>query len=165
MFTSKSWAVVVCAMATFLLVAEESQAQSRSKAGSSTSRSRSSQGSEKKPVKVNGRLSGDLSATAMMTVFDSNGDHVVSKKEVSTVLELLTGLDANGDGRITAEEMSDESIMAVAPHFAEEKRRALKEKEEMNERMERKEERGMNEKTDAGSQAKSDTSNDGFSNR
>jgi hypothetical protein len=91
----------------------------------------SSQGSGKKTVKVTGRLSGNLSQIAMMQVFDSNDDHVLSKKEVSNVLQLLTGLDMNGDGRITAEEMSEEAIMTVAPRFADDKQRAMAKAAEM----------------------------------
>ena len=125
MFKSKSLAFALCGVAACLFLVEESRAQSGRKTGSSTSRSRTSQGSDKKPVKVTGRLSGNLSDTVMMQVFDSNGDHVVSKKEVSTVLELLTGLDSNGDGRITAKEMSEEAIMTVAPRFAEDKKRTM----------------------------------------
>jgi Ca2+-binding EF-hand superfamily protein len=67
----------------------------------------------------------------MMQVFDSNDDHVLSKKEVSNVLQLLTGLDMNGDGRITAEEMSEEAIMTVAPRFADDKQRAMAKAAEM----------------------------------
>jgi len=136
MFTSKSFALVLCGMAAFLFMADESQAQSSKKSGSSSSsRSRSSQGSEKKPTKVTGRLSGNLSQTVMMQVFDSNGDDVVSKKEVSNLLLLLTGLDSNGDGRITAEEMSEEAIMTVAPRFEEDKKRAMAKEAEMKEKM------------------------------
>ena len=85
-----------------------------------------------------------------MQVFDSKGDDVVSKKEVSNLLQLLTGLDSNGDGRITAEEMSEEAIMAVAPRFAEDKQRAMAKAET---------------KDAPGSQTRPDNPNNGSSNR
>ena len=149
MFTSKSVAVVLCGMAACLFMAEKSHAQSGKRKAGSTSRS--SQGSEKKPTKVTGRLSGNLTQTSMMQVFDSNGDDVVSKKEVSNLLLLLTGLDRNSDGRITAEEMSEEAIMTVAPRFADDKKRAMEKKAEM--------------KDDSGSQSKPEPVSDGSSNR
>lgn len=158
MFTSKSLAIALCGMATCLFLVQESSAQSGKKAGSS-SRSRSSQGSEKKPVKVTGRLSGNLNELVMMQVFDSNGDHVVSKKEVSNVLQLLTGLDGNGDGRITAKEMSEEAIMAVAPRFADDKKRTMAKEAEMKAEMEAKADNG------SGSQKKPELANDGSSTR
>jgi hypothetical protein len=150
MFKTKSLAIAVCGIATCLFLAEESQAQSGRKAGSSYSRSRASQGSDKKPTKVTGRLSGNLNQSVMMQVFDSKGDDVVSKKEVSNLLQLLTGLDSNGDGRITAEEMSEEAIMAVAPRFAEDKQRAMAKAET---------------KDAPGSQTRPDNPNNGSSNR
>lgn len=155
MFNWKSLAFVFCGMAAFLLVAEESHAQSGRKSGSSTSRSRSSQGSEKKPTKVTGRLSGNLSPTVMMQVFDSNGDDVVSKKEVSNLLLLFTAIDTNSDGRITAEEMSEESIMAVAPRFAEDKQRAMAKEAEMKEK----------QKMEAGSNARTEMTGENSSSR
>jgi hypothetical protein len=152
MLNPKSLAFAFCGVAVCLFLVEESRAQSGRKTGSSTYRSRTSQGSEKKPVKFTGRLSGNLNDTVMMQVFDSNGDHVVSKKEVSNVLQLLTGLDSNGDGRITAEEMSEESIMTVAPRFAEDKERTMAREAEMKEKMEMEVE--MKEKMEDGSQSK-----------
>ena len=149
MFISKSVAVVLCGMAACLFMAEKSHAQSGKRKVGSTSRS--SQGSEKKPTKVTGRLSENLTQTLMMQVFDSNGDDVVSKKEVSNLLLLLTGLDRNSDGRITAEEMSEEAIMTVAPRFADDKKRAMEKKAEM--------------KDDSGSQSKPEPVSNGSSNR
>lgn len=164
MFTFKSFALVVCGMAAFLFMAEESYAQSSRKSGSSNSsryRSRSSQGSETKVTKVTGRLSGNLDQMVMMEVFDSNGDDVVSKKEVSNLLLLLTGLDTNRDGRITAEEMSEEAIMTVAPRFEEDKKRAMVKEMEMKEKMEME----AKEKMEVSSQDRPELADQGSSRR
>jgi len=136
MFVSKTSAVILCAVAASLFLVGETQAQSARKAGSSSrgnySKGNTSGSSSKtaaKKMTVRGNLNVSISQTTLLQVFDGNGDNVVSKTEASKIMMLLDGLDTNKDGRISAKEMSMESIYAVAPDFEADQKRAMTQKE------------------------------------